>query len=344
MHTEIENKKNNKPAESELRQDIVTGDWVVIATARAKRPDEFVSRDPMPVDDGRCLFDFPEESGQEKDVLIYEKGEQDWSLRVFPNKYPVVARGRASRSLEEGPYFAMTGVGYHEVIVTRDPQKHLALMEGWQAAEVLDAYQERYLALMKKSTVKYIQIFHNHGKDAGASIVHPHSQLIAIPVIAPYVRSILDGAERFYQSHRERVYSMMVDYELEVGKRVVFENDDFVVFAPFASRAAFELWVVGKRPNAYFERLTDAEKFTGAEALQQALRALYYGLENPAYNFYLYTAPASGADHRHFQWHIQIIPRTAVWAGFELSTGIEISSLQPERAAEYLRTTLAEHA
>lgn len=340
MTDQLENKKKGSLAESELRQDIVTGDWVIIATARARRPDEFSAPELMAVDDGNCLFDDPEKSGQEQDVLIYRRGESDWSLRVFPNKYPVVSRGRPVRSLEEGPYFAMTGVGYHEVIVTRDPQKHIALMDDWQVAEILDAYQERYLSLMKKSSVKYIQIFHNHGKEAGASIVHPHSQLIAVPVVAPYVGSILDGAESFYKSHRERVYTMILNYELEAKKRVVFENDDFVVFTPFASRAAFELWVVGKRPNAYFERLTDGEKFSGAEALRKALLSLYQGLNNPAYNFYLYTAPASGTVYPHFQWHIQIIPRTATWAGFELSTGIEISSIQPEVAAEYLRSKL----
>lgn len=343
MQITIDNKKATKPLESELRQDIVTGDWVVIATARAKRPDEFVAQEQDSIDDGRCMFDDPEASGQEKDVLIYKKGDNDWSLRVFPNKYPAVSRGRAVRSLEEGPYFAMTGVGYHEVVVTRSPQEHLALMEGWQVAEVLDAYQERYLAMMNKASIKYIQIFHNHGKAAGASIVHPHSQIIAVPVLSPYVKSILDGAENFYKSNRERVYSMMVEYEREVGTRVVFENDDFIVFTPFASRSAFELWVVGKRPNAYFERITDEEKFSCAEALQKALQALFYGLGNPAYNFYLYTAPTAGADYPHFQWHIQILPRTSTWAGFELSTGIEISTIQPEVAAEYLRSKLASH-
>lgn len=343
MQIPLENKKPTKPAESELRQDIVTGDWVIIATARAKRPDEFVAGKRAEPDEGPSIFEQPEETGQEKDVLIYRQGEDDWSLRVFPNKFPAVSRGRTARSLEEGPYFAMTGVGYHELVITRDRRRHLALLETWQIAEVIDAYQERYLFMMNKANIKYIQIFHNHGKEAGASVAHPHSQIIAVPVIAPYVKSILEGSENFYKQHRERVYSMMVEYEHEVGKRVVFENDDFMVFTPFASRAAFELWVVGKRPNAYFERITEAEKFTCAEALQKALQALFHGLENPAYNFYLYTAPASGVDYPHFQWHIQILPKTSTWAGFELSTGIEISTIQPEVAADYLRSKLAAH-
>lgn len=344
MQISIENKKTTqKSTESELRQDLVTGDWVIIATGRAKRPDEFVIKDRAQEDNSPSLFEHPEETGQEKDVLIYKAGEDEWSLRVFPNKYPAVSHGHSARSLEEGPYFSMTGVGYHEVVVTRDPKKHIALMDDWRVAEILDAYQERYLSLMNKSNVQYIQIFHNHGKEAGASIAHPHSQIMALPVLAPYVKSILDGAERFYRNHHERVYSLMINYEREVKKRVVFENDDFVVFAPFASRVAFGLWVVGKRPNPYFERITDEEKFTCAEALQKALQSLYWGLDNPPYNFYINTAPASGADADHFQWHIEIVPRTSVWAGLELATGIELSTIQPEVAAEYLRSKLAEH-
>lgn len=340
MEIQIENKKEEKPYESELRQDIVTGDWVIIATARAKRPTDFANTSRAQDESGPDIFAKPEETGQEKDVLIYRRDDGEWSLRVFPNKYPAVSQGRKAQSLSEGPYFSMTGVGYHELIVTHDPHRHIALLETWQVAEIIDAYQERYLALMNKESVNYIQIFHNHGKEAGASISHPHSQLMAIPVISPYVEGILQGAENFYKSHRQEVYSVVVEYEEEAKKRMVYENEHFVVFTPFASRGAFELWLVGKRANPYFERITDEEKFACADALQKALQSLYTGLSNPAYNFYIYTAPANGRDYRSFQWHIQIMPQTATWAGFELSTGIEISTIQPETAASFLADQL----
>lgn len=328
-------------AQSELRQDIVTGDWVIIATARGKRPDDFVVSSRIDGTHESDIFSDPKASGQEDDTLIYMRPDGDWSLRVFPNKYPAVSRSNGRpKSMADGPYFGMSAVGYHEVVVTRDSKRSLAELETWQVAELLDAYQDRYLSLMNKASVNYIQIFHNHGKEAGASISHPHSQLMAIPVVAPYVESILSGAERFYKSHRQRVYGVMVDYELEKKKRLVFENDDFIVFAPYASRVAFELWVVGKRPNPYFERISDDEKFTCGEALQKALQSLYRGLGDPAYNFYLYTAPCDGKDYPHFQWHIEIAPHTATWAGFELSTGIEISSIEPEMAAAFLREKL----
>lgn len=338
---EEKEKKQSGGYESELRQDIVTGDWVVIATGRAKRPDEFASaakraEDTNPNDP----FEHPESSGQEKDVLIYNRPDGEWSLRVFPNKYPAFTRGRAVKNLSKGPYFSMSGVGYHEIVVTRDPKKSIAELEAWQVAELFDAYQDRYLSLMNKKSVNYIQVFHNHGKEAGASIAHPHSQLMAIPVISPYIELELDGAESYYRANRKKVYEVMVEYERTEKARVVYENDDFLVFCPFASRAAFEIWIVGKRPNPYFERVTDEEKFSLGEAMQKAMLAIWKGLGDPAYNFYIHTAPCDGKDYPHYQWHIEILPKTATWAGFELSTGIEVSTIEPEKAAKFLREQL----
>ncbi|EKE20929.1 MAG: hypothetical protein ACD_7C00427G0005 [uncultured bacterium] len=332
--------------ESELRQDIITGDWVVIATGRAKRPEDFskaqystheLSTD-ADIDD--CLFCDPAKSGQEKDILIYSKSDGDWSLRVFPNKYPAFSRGRVPRSLEEGPYFAMTGTGYHEVIVTKDHFKHLPDLEIIEVAEVIDAFQDRYLELMRKKSVKYITVFHNFGKEAGASIAHPHSQLIAIPVISPYIKQELDGAELYFKSLRKCVYCEMVEYEDASRKRMVCENDTFIAFCPFASRSAFEIWIMPKKHNPYFERITDEEKIKLAEVLKNSLSAIKKTINNPPYNFYIHTSPCDGKDYRHYHWHIEILPHTSTWAGFELETGIEISMIQPEEAAKALRDNL----
>ena len=339
MSAEKETTKKTGP-ESELRQDIVTGDWVVIATGRAKRPDAFAHVERVLAREEFDPFEHPEESGQEKDVLIYRRDDGDWSLRVFPNKYPAFSRGKPVKELSEGPYFAMNGVGYHELVVTRDPRRSLPLLETWQVAEVLDAYQDRFLALMNRKSVNYIQVIHNHGKEAGASLSHPHSQLMAIPVVSPYIELELAGAERYYKSNKQKVYRVIADYESQGKKRVVFENEHFIAFCPFASRGAFEMMIVGKRNNPYFERITEEEKFACAEALQKALQALYAGLNDPAYNFYIHSAPCDGRDYPHYQWHIEILPHTATWGGFELATGIEVSTIEPEVAAEYLRSKL----
>ncbi len=341
MKIEIEKtKKTTTPAESELRQDIVTGDWVVIATGRAKRPVDFVS-DRRAEDDPDVADPFQDFSGQEEPVLLYKKEDGDWSLAVIPNKFPAFTRGRAPKDLSEGPYFAMSGVGYHEVIITKDSEKSLALLDLWQVAEVMDAYHERYLSLMNKKSVNYIQIMHNHGREAGASIAHPHSQLMAIPVVSPYLELELRGSELYHRNNKHDVYATIAEFETTERDRLVFENEHFIVFCPFASRAAFELCVLPKSSSPYFERITDDEKLALAEAMQKALYSLWKGLANPAYNFYLHTAPCDGKEYPHYRWHFEILPKPPTpWAGFELSTGIEISTIEPEVAAQYLRDQL----
>ncbi len=325
---------------TELRQDLVTGDWVVIAVGRGKRPEEFAMTEKEEIieDSSRpCFFCYPEETGQEKDVLIYANEKGEWSLRVFPNKFPAFSRGKKIKHFEEGPYFGMDGVGYHELVVTKEHQKQIALMSDEAVAEIIDAYQERYIDLMNKKSVNYIEIFHNHGKKAGASITHPHSQLMAIPVISPYIQSELDGAENYHKANKHCVYCAMTEWEIENQKRVIFENDNFLAFCPFSSRVAFETWIIPKKHKPYFERITAREKMEAAEALRTAIGKIYKGLNNPDYNFYLHTSPCDGKDYPHYHWHIEILPRTSIWAGFELSTGIEISTIEPEAAAEYLR-------
>jgi UDPglucose--hexose-1-phosphate uridylyltransferase len=337
----LENEKN-KTKPTELRQDLITGDWVVVSTIRAKRPDEFAKKEAdgeSECDVANCLFCDPTASGQEKDVLLYGNNENDWSLRVFPNKFPAFSRptGGQINHKEEGPYFKMDSVGYHEVVVTRDHKKHIGRMDPIMVAEVLDAYQSRYIDLMNKKSVNYVDIFHNHGKRAGASIPHPHSQLMAIPVVSPYVDSELDGAEIYYKANKHCVYCAMLEWEREHGKRIVFENEEFIVFCPFASRSNFEMWVIPKKHKPYFERTTEEEKMAGGEALQKAIYKLDKALNNPDFNFYIHTSPCDGKDYPHYHWHIEILPKLNIWAGFEISTGIEIVTITPEDAAEYLR-------
>ncbi|EKE11761.1 MAG: hypothetical protein ACD_15C00027G0010 [uncultured bacterium] len=336
----MEKNIKNKNQLTELRQDLVTGDWVVIATGRAKRPEDFAVNKRVIIEedsDKPCFFCYPEETGQEKDLLIYETSGGDWSLRVFPNKYPAFSKEEIVNHNEEGPYFSMDGTGYHELFVTRDHKRQIAQMDVLEVAEIMDAYQNRYIDLMNKKSVNYIEIFHNHGKEAGGSISHPHSQLVAIPVISPYIQSELDGAENYYRTNKKCAYCTMIEWESEHKKRVVFDSDDFIAYCPFSSRAAFEVWIVPKKHKPYFERMSDKEKLVLAEAMQKVMDKIYKALGDPAYNFYIHTSPCDGKDYPHYHWHIEILPRTSTWAGFELSTGVEISTIQPEIAAEYLR-------
>jgi len=333
-------KEEKKPIISELRQDIVTGDWVVIAKARGKRPEAFESKgkEIAKVDENDCVFCHPEETGQRKDTLIYYRDDGDWSLRVFPNLFPAFERHNSALvHRNEGPFFAMEAIGYHEVIVLRDHDKTLGQLSVEESAEMIDAFRTRYLELMNKKSINYILIMHNHGKRAGSSQPHPHCQLFAIPVVSPGIQAELRGADLYWRNNNKCVFCDMLEWEKKENKRIVYENELFMVITPFASRAAFELWIIPKEHKPYFERIDGREEWKLGEALKEAMRRIFVGLKNPAVNFYLHTSPCNGKDYHYYHWHIEILPRTSVWAGFELATGIEISSIEPEKAAKFLK-------
>ncbi|MFH0852638.1 MAG: galactose-1-phosphate uridylyltransferase [bacterium] len=331
-------KDNNhqKPA-SELRFDLVSKDWVVIATGRGRRPETFKNEERTREEASEKDCPFCHLETQESPVLKYDSGDKGWQVAVIPNKYPAFSHGDGLHERAVGPYQVMDGIGFHEVVVTRDHHQHLAQFKIEKVKQVIDAYQERYLELMNEKHVNYISIFHNNGKEAGASIVHPHSQIIALPVTDPDLRRSLDGSRIFFEAHGKCVHCAMLEWDLEEKQRIVFENDKFVALVPFASKVAFETRIYPKEHKAYFERIKEDEKEKLAEALQVSLNKICKGLVDPAYNFFVHTSPCDGKSYDHYHWHFEILPKTSIWAGFELGTGIQISTIEPEKAAEYLR-------
>jgi UDPglucose--hexose-1-phosphate uridylyltransferase len=231
----------------------------------------------------------------------------------------------------------MNAVGFHEVVITRDHKRSLGQMEISQIKEVINAYQERYLDLMKKPHVNYISIFHNHGFEAGASIFHPHSQIITTPLIDVDLKRALSNSKRYFKKYKKCLYCQMDEWEKKIGKRIFFENEDFIVLCPFASKVAFEIIISPKKHLSYFEKITEKEKWNLAEAFKMALGKLYKALNDPPYNFYLHTAPSDGKNYDFYHWHFTILPKTSTWAGFELGAKMEISTIEPEKAAEYLK-------
>jgi UDPglucose--hexose-1-phosphate uridylyltransferase len=341
--TKIRKTANSKAASksrpSELRQDLVSLDWVTIATGRAKRPHAFAAVKEFVHDDiASCPFDHLETSGNEEPVLVYGS-KKDWTIQVLPNKYPAFTTKNAAcpEAISKGPYRLMEGVGYHEVIVLRDHYKQLAELPVASIQELLRAYKERYLALNSKPCVNFTAIFHNHGREAGGTLTHPHSQLIALPIIPPDIRRSLEGSERFFKEQQKCVHCVVLEYELRNKSRVVYENDSMAVITPYASHAAFELRLFPKKHAPRFEDLTDKEERAAADALKAALWKLHKGLNNPSFNYFIHTIPPKGHDYIHYHWHLEIVPKSQIWAGFEISTGIEISAIAPEKAASFLR-------
>lgn len=338
--------KKREKAPSELRYDLISGDWVVVATGRARRPETFKEeqRETGGVPPEECPFCHLED--QQQPVLLMKDGKQlpldeipeEWTVASIPNLYPAVTPQQELNRTQKGDlYEKMDAVGYHEVVVTRPHRRQLAQFSQEKVREVVEAYHQRYLDLYQEDFVNYVFIFHNHGAEAGASIAHPHSQIITTPLIDADLKGALKNAKSYYQENRECPYCKANEWELEQEKRVVFENEKFVVVCPFASRSDFQTIVSPKKHLSDFEKITEEEKDQLAEALRQALARLYQGLGDPPYNFYLHTAPCDGDSYDYYHWHFTILPKTSVWAGFELGAGMEISTIEPETAAQYLR-------
>jgi UDPglucose--hexose-1-phosphate uridylyltransferase len=338
----IKTKKEKKTDEAQLRHDILRNEWVIIADKREKRPDDFVTEKIKQEYDSKTdVFADPEKTKQEDDVLIYKDENGEWTTRVFPNKFPAVEINEDKEDFSEGPYKAMKAIGHHEIVVTRDGRRTFALLEQNELAEVIDAYRERYVELMSDKTVNSISIFHNHGKKAGASILHPHSQIITLPVTVPAVMRGIEVCREYSQKTKEHLFEIMVEYELEKGDRIVYTNDKFVVYCPFASSRAFQMRLVPREPQPYFERITPSDEMFIADALSHALKALYNTLSDPDFNYYIRTAPCDGQAYDEYSYHIDIFPRTHVYAGFEFATDIEIVPISPEKAAKALRESIS---
>jgi UDPglucose--hexose-1-phosphate uridylyltransferase len=328
---------------SELRQDIISGDWVVIATGRAKRPHEFLKQK-------RPLFSQPRktcpfENLHEEALLFYAFGgrqeKNNWWVEVIPNKYPAFGKGACSLFHQVGPYHWTEGVGFHEVVITRSHERSIAEMSREEVELILRVYQERYLAIKKDECVRYISILHNHGRLSGATIFHPHSQIIAIPVIPPDIGKSIRGSKDYSSRHKACIHCLVLRYELKAKERIIYENESFMAVTPFASKTAFEIRIFPKKHSPHFEEMRVEERGYLADVLQVSLAKLFKGLKNPDYNFFLHTAPTRDSrEFDQYHWHFEILPKTSIWGGFEISTGIEISTITPEEAAKFLRETL----
>ncbi len=340
---------SKKDFPSELRFDVASKDWVVIATGRAKRPDSFkkeakkIERTP-PEECPFCKINTQKPAtivfAQGKEVKL-EKGREvpeNWTTVSIPNKYPAFRPTGEIQEKERGPmYKKMNAVGFHEVVVTRNHDDPMGILPLKRVEELIEIYHRRYTSMMEKPFVNYIAIFQNHGAEAGASIYHPHSQIITTPLIDTDLKTALYNSRKYHQNNEGCVYCEMMKWEMKTKKRIIFENDEFLVLCPFASKVAFEVIITPKKHASCFASATKKQRRSLAEAFKQGLGRLYTGLNNPPYNFYLHSAPQDEKTHPYYHWHWTILPKTSTQAGFELGAGMEISVIEPEKAAAYLK-------
>ena len=324
----------------ELRKDPITGHWVLISPERTGRPTDFAkeSVDPTQRSDD-CSFCPGNEATTPPEVFTIpmEGRGKGWQIRVVPNKFPAVESAAEFGRHGEGLFERLDGVGVHEVIIENpDHAATLATLPDSAIENVLRAYQSRFRAIEKDGRFPYVLIFKNHGPEAGATLEHGHSQLVALPVVPPRARQELDGARAHFSEQQRCIYCDIIGEEAE-GARFVTGNDDFVVLAPFASRFAWEVWLLPRRHRARFVDASEAELSGLAPVLKTTLASLDEALGLPPYNLIVQSAPFRDDSDEHYHWHIEIAPRVATLAGFEWATGTYINSVPPEEAAQKLR-------
>jgi UDPglucose--hexose-1-phosphate uridylyltransferase len=329
---------------SELRQDPVTGVWVVIAQERKKRP-RFFQRAPArdlttPKD---CPFCAGNEALTPPEILALRPhggpaNGPGWELRVVPNRFPALRVEGTLDRCGDGLYDRMNGIGAHEVII-ESPEHGMPLAEMPPAAvkRALAVFQGRIRDLKNDFRLRYVMVFKNHGPAAGATLAHTHSQLVALPVVPLRVRQELEGAHRHFQAKERCLFCDILHQELDGGKRLVWEDAAACVVAPYASRFPFELTVYPRQHQARFEDCGDAELGSVAAALIAALGGLDRTLKKPDYNLVLHNAPPAPGSEDSFHWHLEIMPALGNVAGFEWGSGFSINPVPPEEAAAVLR-------
>ena len=320
---------------SELRQDPVFGDWVLLAPIRGKRH-EFRGRIKVKLPKNKCPFDNLAKFGNLPPVLVYP-AKRGWFLQIVPNKYPAVGHGECSLIFKNGIYKSRPGVGFHEIVVLRNHDRYLAQYSSLEIKKILMAYRERYLSLAKDKCVKYISIFHNHGKEAGSTVPHLHSQILALPIVPPDVSHSINGSRRYFHEYKKCIHCEMLRQEAKEKKRIIYENKDAIVIIPFASKVNFEMRIFPKKHSAYFEEMSDSELLSFADAMRFVFSGIYKKLKDPAFNFFIHTAPSGkNHDYNHYHWHMEILPKFETTGSVELGTGLSIISVAPEEAAKIL--------
>ncbi|GAB6064461.1 galactose-1-phosphate uridylyltransferase [Deferrisoma palaeochoriense] len=328
-----------------IRQNKVTKQWVIFAPSRRRRPTD-LREAPAPADlsadaphDPSCPF-CPGNEEALGPVVEEVPGPppQGWRTRVIPNKYPALSPGLDARRLQVGAYLAVGGHGRHEVIIESPyHNRDIPDMEPEEVLAVVDTYHRRHRELMARDDTLLTLTFRNRGVGAGASMAHPHSQVISLPVAPPYVRWREEEAQRYFDEWGRCCLCDTVAEELRVGERLVLTNPAFVAFVPFAAETPCEIWIVPRRHQADFVELEESEKVLLAQILRDSLRRVATALGRPDYNYVIHSSTQYRVGEPHVHWYLQILPRLTRRAGFEIGTNIAINPSLPEEDARLLR-------
>lgn len=326
---------------SELRLNLITREWVIIAKERAKKPEEFritSERKTLPSFSEACPF-CPGNEGRTPSESYSLKDEAGWKVRVLPNKFAALSYEGERKREDGGIKRTLSGVGIHEVIVeTPVHNMTTALLPLSRIEDILRVYRERFVWAYNDPRVEHVIIFKNQGERAGTSLEHSHSQLVGTPVTPIQVRMRIDEGIRFFDDTGDCLMCKTLKDELEDRVRIIMETKHFVAFIPYAALSPFHIWIFPKRHNPSFSAITDEEIADMAGIMKVTLGKVYYGLDNPDFNYTIRSMRPITGNVEFFHWYLSIVPRVSQTSGFEMGSGMYINMSLPEASAEFLRS------
>lgn len=323
----------------QLRQNIITGEWVVIAPERAKRPTDFVTKRPVRTDDAAsCPFCQSRPNG-------HDRGNETEHVYVIPNKYPAFVEDASQCSprsfkTENGFYTTKPSTGGHDVLVIKD---HATSLTGFSEAIWTDLFsvtRARVEHFYRSKNVLHAMPIYNHRAEAGASIAHPHAQLFAANVVPNQIARELAQTEEYFSDNGSCAFCDLIVHETREKVRLLYESETFIAFTCYAARFPFETWILPKSHAAKFEDVSAQEIGELAHTMRTTVGLLDAALDDPPLNYFIHTLPSTIEDARHYHWHLEIAPRLTNYGGYELGSGMVIDVMSPELAAQHLKAPL----
>ncbi len=328
---------------AELRRDPIVGRWVIVDIKNPSEPKDFEYEQYIQKG-GTCPFCYGNESMTPSEIECFRdrstfSNTSGWQVRVIPNKFPALQVEGDLERKGMGIYDMLNGVGAHEVLIESPYHyKDISDLLDCEVENIITMSCRRAADLAMDKRFKYIMIFRNYGHAAGASLEHPHTQIIALPMVPKNVAEEIKGSHDYF-GYRERcIFCDIIRQELQENERVILENKYFVSLCPFVSRFPFEIWILPKKHNGSYCRMPSEEVPALASILKETIGKIKKVFVNLSYNYIIHSAPVnSDFDTEYYHWHIELMPKLMRVAGFEWGTGFYVDPTPPELAAKILK-------
>ena len=328
---------------SELRRDPISGRWVIVDTDHPKGPQDY-EYEPIVLKGDNCPFCYGKEGQTPYEIEAIREActaanTPGWQVRVVPNKFPALkVEGELNRR-GKGIYDMSDGIGAHEIMIeTPYHSKDIPDLSNSEVENFICMYCRRFTDLTRDKRFKYIMIFKNYGPAAGASLEHPHTQIIALPMIPKSAAEEIKGARNYFEYRERCIFCDIIRQEIQEKERIISEGKYFISFCPYVCRFPFEIWIIPKKHSSNFDQMRPEELTALAVTLKDNIGRMKKLFPQVAYNFMIHSSPVNDdVSAEGYHWHIELTPKLTRVAGFEWGSGFYVVSIPPEMAAKYLR-------